>query len=465
MNTTPMKTVSGALRHRMPVLLAVLGLSVLAGVAAVVLLPRTYQADAQLLVDARWAGAQDPDAALRASDTLAHLFIAKATGRPLLQRASTQSGVNSTVDELVKHVSSGTVRGTTIIYVRASAASGDQAATIANAVAQALVDDNRADVTNRFASSKSYLQQELTRLDSAIAVVQAERPPANSPAAGDRAARLGLLQNEYASAYSQLQDVTLGEQRGIATLTISALAGVPSQPASPDPIRYLLAALAAGLILGVAAALIVERFDDRIYTPEGLAVATGSPVVVAIRRAKDPDSSAAQSYALAHASLMARYPGARLVMLAPASGRDRTDIPASQLGEAVAHQGQRVLIIRGDADRLGLPNVASVNGSSVTTVPLPVNHEALQELRAIASGNGPYDFAVLSVDSLDRSATALSLANTAKLAMMVATVRDTRFSEAQRTAETLKQAGIEVAASILVGKAAASIREGAAPRT
>jgi capsular polysaccharide biosynthesis protein len=464
--TNRMNTVPGALRHRWPIVIGAVLLCLLGGLAAVLLLPAAYQAEAQLLVDTRWAGAQDPDAALRASDTLSRLYIAQATGRPLLQGVASQPSVHASVDELAKQVTAGTVKGTTMVAIRATAGSAQEAAAIANAVAQAVVDQNRADVTNRFESTKSYLQAELTRLQTAINTVQAEKVPANNAAAAsDRAARLTLLQNQYSNTYGQLQDATLAQERGISTVTVSALAAPPAKPTSPDPVRYLLAALAAGLVLGVVAALLAERFDDRLYSAESLAVATGSPLVVAIPADRNHTGSAARAYALAHANLMARHPGARLVMMTAASSRDRADGPASQLGAAVAHEGQRVVVVRADADQLGVPHVASQNGSSVTTVPLSLAADGMIGLRAIAGGTGQYDFAVLSVASPDQNPAALALANTAKLAILVATFRETRFAEAQRTASVLRQAGVEVAGSIMVAPGAASLSEGSTART
>jgi capsular polysaccharide biosynthesis protein len=460
-STNAMKTVSGALRHRLPIVIGVVVLCLLVGLAAVFLVPRSYQAEALLLVDTRWAGAQDPDAALRASDTLSRLYIAQATGRPLLQRVASLNRVHSSVDSLAKRVTASTVKGTTLVVIRTTAPSAEEAAVIANAVAQAVVEQNRSDVTNRFESTRNYLQAELARLDAATKAVQAEKVPANNPAAaGDHAFRLTTLQNQYERFYGQLQDATLGQERGISTLSISALAAPPTQPASPDALRYSLAALAAGLVLGVLAALVVERFDDRLYTPESLAAATESPLVVAIPADPKHTGAAARAYALAHASLMARHPGTRLLMVAAASTRDRADGAASQFGAAVAHDGQRVVVVRADADQLGVPHVASQNGSSVTTIPLLSTPEGVLGLRAIAGGHGQYDFAVLSVGSPDRSPAALSLANTAKLAMVVATNRETRFADAQRTARALRQAGIEVAGSIMVAQGAASLHEG-----
>lgn len=457
------RSVGNALRHRLWVLLAVLAICLLAGLVYVRLTKPTYQAQANLLVDARWEGASDPDAALRASDTLTQLYIAEATSQGVLQQVINSNGSSMSVSALAKRISVGSVHGTTLIGIKATATDPDQAAAIANAVAQALVDRNTREVRARFEATIASLDAELSRLNTLIAAVQSEKvPPANAAAAGDHAARLQLLQNQYATVYGQRQDASLSQARGIATLSIADRATAPLAPVGPDPLRDFLAALVVGLVLGGLAILIVERFDDRLLTAESLAEATGSPLVVNV-----PSSSRAartNAYDLVHAAVRNRHPESHLVMLAAASANDHADGVASELGTAAAHAGARVLVVRSEADRTGIPYSSGngSNGTSVTTIPLPSTAGALTGLKTLANGDGQFDFAVVSVPSPENSAAALSIAGLANVVLLVATARKTRFSEARRTAELLRQSGIELAGSIFENQQHAQRSEGPA---
>jgi capsular polysaccharide biosynthesis protein len=459
-----LKTVSGALRHRLPVLAGVAVLCLVAGAVAVILLPRTYKAESLLLVDAQWEGASDPASALSASDTLTRLYIAEATSGPLLQQVVTQNNLDVSADRLAKQVNASTVRGTTLVAIDATSGSPGQAAQIANAVAQALIDRNRADVMARFDTRRTYLESELARLDTAIKAVQNEKPGNNASAIGDHAARLSLLQGQYSGVYGQLQNILLAQSHGISTLTINALAGRPTGPASPDPLRYLLAALAIGLCLGVLAALLAERLDDRLYTAESLAEATGSPLVVAASRRGATNGTAAaaarNAYALTLASVQSKYPAAKMLMVVAAAPRDRADGVATGIGKAAAHGGQRVVLVRADADTGGLPHPTSSNGSGLTILALPSTPDPRMALGSLADGNGPYDFTVLSVPSPQSDPAAISLAGTAKLAILVATARHTRFREARDAAEALRQAGLAVAGSVLIARGVSGLHEG-----
>ena len=59
----------------------------------------------------------------------------------------------------------------------------------------------------------------------------------------------------------------------------------PAKPADPDPVRYVLVGLVAGLALALVAVLLLEYFDERVREPEDLARAAGTPLVVMVPRA------------------------------------------------------------------------------------------------------------------------------------------------------------------------------------
>jgi len=459
------KTVGDALRHRLPILAGVIVACLVIGGVVVLLSHRTYDAQATLVVDARWEGATDPDAALRASDSLSQIFIAQASSPGLLQKVIQANGLRLSPQALAKRIVAGSIHGTSLISIKATSGSPDDAAAIANAIAKALVDQNTQEVKARFGATMAYLDGELSSLQSQITAVEAEKVANTQAAAADHTARLTLLQNEYAATYSQRQNAALGQARGIATLSLGERAIPPTAPTSPDPLRYMLAALAAGLALGVLAALLVERFDDRLLSPDSLAAATGSPLVIQVPPAA---AERTRAYDLIRATLRARYPDSHLVMLAAASARDHAETPAGELGAAAAHSGERVLVVRADADRTGIPHSsagngsAAPNGSSVTTIALPATPDAATGLKALAGGTAQYDLAVLAVASPDRNPAFFSLAEPARVALLVATAGRTRLHDARRTAELLRQSGCDLAGSIILSKPGRSAPEGTA---
>ena len=75
----------------------------------------------------------------------------------------------------------------------------------------------------------------------------------------------------HQAAVNTLLDINERQDRltNVATIIQKALPATKAE--SPNPLLYVSAALVAGLCLGVFLALLIERFDDRIFSPEALA--------------------------------------------------------------------------------------------------------------------------------------------------------------------------------------------------
>jgi hypothetical protein len=116
------------------------------------------------------------------------------------------------------------------------------------------------------------------------------------------------------------------------------------------------------------------------------------------------------------------------------------------------------VVVRGGApdEAPKVPHLPGQNGSTgksdlkVSTVVLPADADPGLSLRALTADNDGYDFAVVAVPSPDLSPAAVAYAPAVGLAILVATANKTRFPEAQRTAELLRQSGAELVGSILV---------------
>jgi Mrp family chromosome partitioning ATPase len=198
------------------------------------------------------------------------------------------------------------------------------------------------------------------------------------------------------------------------------------------------------------AVVLVDRFDDRLFEPEALSLAAGTRLVVAVSQRDSGTVShrPGESYSLARANLLAQHPHLTKILVVAASSRDRVRPVAAGLGMAVVKAGQRVLVVDAEASTYVMHQQSGRNGSRMTIVTAPVEGGAHIANEALAGAEGKYDLTIFSAPPPDRDPTAVSLARTADVAIIVATARATRFSDVKRTAETLRLAGIQVAASI-----------------
>jgi succinoglycan biosynthesis transport protein ExoP len=436
-------TFTEALWRQRLIVLVTAALFLVAAAFASVILPKTYQASATLYLDTVLGAASQQD------------FIVLATKRPVLSEACTFPGVGCSAKEidhpeteLSKRVAVAIVQGSSLLSITATAPTADGAAALANAVAQAMIDQDHAEVLRTFKPSEDALNTEATRLATAMNNEQ-NGVAAGGSAAAAHQAQLTELATQYVAVQNRLQDLTVQKEKLLGVATVIEQATAPSEPVIPDPLRYLLAALVAGLLVGVLAALLRQRFDDRLFSTEGLAKATGASFVTVIPAHSPRGLIGGSTYALAHANLLARYPHTHRVLVAAASMKDRADGVAAGLGVVAAETGQRVLLARSDPTMgLVLPTAANANGSALTTVTLPSENVAQAASALINAGD--YDFAVLAVPSVDSSPAALTLARSVDQTILVATVGVTHFAEARRAADLLRQAGGTVAASFLV---------------
>ncbi|GHE11833.1 YveK family protein [Klenkia taihuensis] len=99
---------------------------------------------------------------------------------------------------------------------------------------------------------------------------------------------------EFSSAVERLE--TTGSGSSPVTLTVTNPATVPSAPTSPQIPLLLALGLVCGLGLGVAAAVVRDRWDTRVWTPDDVRAAWGAtvPDVLSTRGRREPTDRAAQ---------------------------------------------------------------------------------------------------------------------------------------------------------------------------
>jgi Mrp family chromosome partitioning ATPase len=285
---------------------------------------------------------------------------------------------------------------------------------------------------------------------------------AGSSAAASHQAQLARLQAQYTLVVARQLDLSQRQDRLTNVASVSDPAQPPTKPESPSLTRYLLAGLAAGLCIGVFAALLLERFDDRILSPGSLAKAIGIPMAFVAphesRRlplpAPRPPKQRLYSMALAH--VLARSPDLAGLLVVAASDRDHVDHVAEGLGAVASDAGQRVAVIQRDGHS---PNSTGLTGARVGANATTDGHgNGSGATAAVAEMNGQdkdleatsSDLVLVSVPSPDTSPAALSLGRNIKQAVLVSTIGVTRFADARRTAELLRESGVRVVAGILV---------------
>ncbi len=473
-----LKTITNAVKHRLYVLIAIVALLTLgAGIAALVR-PASYQGTALMFVDERFNSSQGFDLALQAGELLSAHFIQAATSRPVLERACSGTYFDTAAASTVPcdaatigpHVSASTVKGTSWIGVSVTAVSATQSAILANAVAAAMIDQNKSDVDRLIGPTLDALNGELKTLSTQIQAEQAtidqiqkQTPPGQQAPIAGHQANLSLLQTQYSATYAKSQDLLIEENQLGGSLTLVQPAIPPLKPYDPNLLIYLAVGLVAGLCVGLLAVVLLDRFDDRLFDAEALSLAAGTRLVVAVspRDSGSLSDRPSDPFALARANLLAQHPHLTKILVVAASPHDRVRSVAAGLGMAGVKAGQKVLVVDAQASTYVMHQQSGRNGSKMTIVSAPTTGGTRIADEALADADGKYDLTIFSAPSPHQDPTAVSLARTADVAIVVATARATRFSDVKRTVETLRSAGIQIAASILATESVKEVEAGA----
>jgi Mrp family chromosome partitioning ATPase/capsular polysaccharide biosynthesis protein len=307
-----------------------------------------------------------------------------------------------------------------------------------------------------------------------------------------------------ASAYNTLLDRgQLGENNEQAETqqTEEDSTRTTSAPSFDSPISRGLLGGFLGLILGIAAALIAERFDRRLRTRDDVAVAFELPVLAEVpqltreqQREKEvvvhtaPISRAAEAYRAVRSSLLfqnAHLDGASgngagagtpatasreslVVMVAsPVPGEGKTTSSVN-IAAAFAETGSSVLVINCDFRRpmahtyLGtvdkprrtlrtvVPGVWYVSRAVSDPNANPAQVIAAQR-QVIESARQHFDVVVLDTAPLLTANDAVEVAQSADLVVLVARFQSTTSDNAQRAIELLTRVQAPLAGVVVVG--------------
>ena len=438
------RSVWRAVRHRPAVVLGLLLMAV-AGVAVwTTVTPPVYQAESSLYID---PGSKD---ALQQSDgLLSPYFVREATSYRVMNRVLTKLGWSGvSPDQLARRVSAQALRGTNVLVIDAQASTPAQAADLANAVADSVVEQNRADAGGRENQTRQYLETELARLRDQLAAVQGQS--AND---ANHQAQLTLLQQQYDTTYNSLQSVVLDQARSADAIDVLERARPPRDPIAPKPALYLALAAAGGLVVGILVAAVMERLDDRVRQSEALGAVTSAQLLATV-----PTTDGVDTLFRTQAHLLARHPEAKVVMVAPVGNKDSAEYVARMLASASRRAGKKVQIVHltsGDGQRAADAKsraLVAAGPRAENGTPNPDGQTVGVEDFRLDPANGWYDLAVVSVPPPHLDAVAARVAGKVDVAVLVATAGRTRAGDARQAAAALRQAGVEVEAAILVDK-------------
>lgn len=397
--------------------LIVLG-TVLAGLLAYVVsnavLPRVYRADARLLVGQHLQTSGASAAAFQTSIFLARTYAELATDWPVLARVKDEVGSPLPADWLEGSFRVEASDQQPFIDISATSGSAQEAADLANAMADALValapslggDDPSQFIADDLRATRTQIDQTREERDQLAAL--ADRTAAQQQRLETLDARLVSLRSLYASLLGYQSNANPNQ------ISIVAPALVPDGPASPRPLFNTAIAAMLGLLVMVGVAFGWEKFDDRLKTPEDVERVTGLPTLGQIVRMPGdrrrepfyrlavllfPRSTAAEAFRAVRTNIefaSVDEPIRSLVVTSAVAGEGKS-VVAANLALVFAQAGRRTLLVDADMRRptldglFQLPNAAGLTTLLVSDAQLADVTQATEDenLHVITTGPLP----------------------------------------------------------------------------
>ncbi|MEO7910339.1 MAG: polysaccharide biosynthesis tyrosine autokinase [Roseiflexaceae bacterium] len=375
--------------------------------------PSVYQSRSRYLIGpALNANVTSND--LRASSQIGQTYDEMVTSRPVLQAVVDKLKLATTAEDLKAQVGGTWIDTTQILSIRANAGDPEVAAKIANAIGDELIQRSPSSPNSEAALQRQQAKTQIVRLQDTIRTTgdEIERLANQIQQTTDPVAQRALIiqldqrRSQLAAANRSYTDLNASLQTtDVNQITLFEQAiSEPNAPIAPDVSRTVLAAVIAGLVLGLVAMILLEYFNDVIYTPEALRKTTGLTYLGGLARHKrstqlvtvaNPETLAAESYRILRTNLQIAGTDRHLPSLlisSPSRGDGKSDV-AANLAVVLARAGKLVILVDANLRRpqtatlFGLPDqngLAQLLDSE--SLPEPVAVAAVPNLFVLPAG-------------------------------------------------------------------------------
>jgi polysaccharide biosynthesis transport protein len=417
-----------------------------------------------------------------------------ATSNNVARLAAETLGVDSDTDLLEGVTVS--VESTTEILIFVYA---DPNPRFAQRAAQAFAEaylQNRTETANQDLTTLSRpIEEEIEDIDRDIEDVRAQLAQTTDDAEqAGLEAELTALVSDRAVALDRLQELATPASLSVGSLIREAER--PGAPASPDHILNLAMALLVGLGLGVGAAFVQERLDDRLRGRADLESHAGVPVLAVVGTVRswrrrdqvtvvtltEPESPVAEAYRTLRTGVLfdAASNNTKMILVTSAEAGEGKTTTTANLGVSLAQAGKRVALVSADLRRPrlqdffgkdqgpGLTNVLAgelslsealsrvsqmQNVSMLASGPVPGNPAELlssQSMRSLLLElRSEGDFILIDAPPLLAVADSLMLAQLVDGVILVADSERTHRSAVQQTRQLLARVNARMIGAVL----------------
>ena len=340
----------------------------LAALVVSFLQPKTYEGTALVLISEKGSSASvfgdllpqlstQPERAMQTQVQLMQI-------RPIAEATIKKLNLQTTPDALLGDVRVAAIGQTNLVKITVVHADSEQAALIANTVAEEYVDSARS--AQRASLSEAAVEVQ-KRLDEAEADILDLGDRVNKSGKSDQlSAELQIATGTYTTLAEKLEQLRINERLESGPGRVVSAAAVNTSAVSPRPLRNAVLGLSVGFLFGLGMAFLYEYLDNTIKSSDEAERIFGAPVLGTIpmdvmakgqkRRltiVEAPGSATAESYRVLRNSLdfiNFQHDMKTILVTSAAPGEGKSTV-ASNLAAALAQAGKKVVLVSVDFRR------------------------------------------------------------------------------------------------------------------
>lgn len=368
------------IRARRGVILLATVIVAAVAIAVTLIQPARYAAQAKVLISEKDTGtailgtaitelSSQPERALQTQVQLVEV-------RPVAESTIRKLGLQEAPDALLGRVDVAAIGETNVIAIKALGSTPQEAADIANTMAEEYVAASKA---RKRASIKAAADEVEQRLNDAKADILALGRRIEQTGRSDEiAAELSIATGTYSTLAEKLEQLRINEQLESGSGDVVETAVVEVAQVSPNPRRNISLGIVVGLVLGLGLAFLYEYLDNTIKSTEEAEKVYGATVLGIVpidkmdkgikRRLtiiEAPGSAASEAYRVIRNSLdfiNFEHDLKTLLVTSAAPGEGKSSV-AANLAMSLTQTGKKVVLVSCDFRRPTTEQFFAVNSS------------------------------------------------------------------------------------------------------
>lgn len=253
---------------------------------------------------------------------------------------------------------------TELMVIQVQDTNPKQAADAANAIADQLSTQIKAQYASLGESSLDMLKQQIDQVQADLDKQRAQYDTLLKQSPNDKQMldavqqSIQLDQSSYSSLLTQYQELRDATAQGASMMTVVQEASVPTAPSNPNKKILIPLGLMLGLIGATGLAFLIENFDTTMYSSDEIAKLVELPILGRIPTAKRithsglfaEKSPQEEAFRRLRTTLFALDPesGIHSLMITSSKPSEGKSTTVANLALAIATAGRRVVVVDGD---------------------------------------------------------------------------------------------------------------------